>query len=180
MAGPGGRPRRRSPDEARVIERFKRLGPQRQALTLALQKFTDSSGQVDRAAWADAFSQSTPDPQTIVDVKAVTSLYEGLVNHLVEMLRAAARARGLAVMGGDQRPNGPELFAAVCADGGLTSNQVDVLQRLYQMRNELQHASPGVDAAEVLDDIELLQKTLVRFARSYIEWLGRHGIVLIP
>jgi len=180
MAGAGGRPRRRSPDEARVIERFKRLGPQRQALTLALQKFTDSSGQVDRDAWADAFSQTTADPQTIVDVKAVTGLYEGLVNHLVEMLRAAARARGLAVVQGDQRPNGPELFAAVSADGGLTPNQVDVLRRLYQMRNELQHSSPGVDGAEVLADIELLQKTLARFVKSYIEWLKRQGIALIP
>ena len=35
-------------------------------------------------------------------------------------------------------------------DGGLTANQVDVLKRLYGMRNELQHASPGVQAGEAL------------------------------
>ena len=179
MAGAGGRPRRRSPDEARVIERFKRLAPQLQALTLALQKFSDESGQVDRSAWAEAFSQTTADPQTIVNVKAVTGLYEGLVNHLVEMMQSAARARGLAVVKGEVRPNGPELFAAVHDDGGITSSQVDVLRRLYQMRNQLQHASPGVDAAQVLDDIELLQKTLARFVKSYVLWLERHGITLM-
>jgi hypothetical protein len=62
----------------------------------------------------------------------------------------------------EDRPSGPDLFEAAGDDGGLTANQVDVLKRLYGMRNELQHASPGVQASEVYDDILLLTKTLGR------------------
>ncbi|HEV3093392.1 MAG TPA: hypothetical protein VGY30_02630 [Solirubrobacteraceae bacterium] len=177
---PAGAPRRqprRTPDEARIIERFKRLAPQQAALKLATAPYCDDNGQFDRARWTEAFDSQRPDD--IRDVKAVTGLYEGLVNHLVEMLHVAARLRGLEVVMRNDRPSGPELFWAAGDDGGLTSNQVDVLKRLYGMRNDLQHASPGVQASEVYDDILLLTKTLGRFAKSYIEWLQRHDISVI-
>jgi hypothetical protein len=154
-----------------------RLAPQQRALNLALEQFSDDNGGFDRDLWEQAFTST--EPEQIVAVKAVTGLYEGLVNHLVEMLHAAARLCALEVAVGDERPNGPELFAAVCVDGGLTANQADVLGRLYTMRNELQHASPSVDADEVYDSIELLTKTLKRFTKSYIDWLKRHGVTLV-
>jgi hypothetical protein len=160
-----------------MIERFKRLAPQQAALKLALAPFCDDNGRFDRARWAEAFESQQPD--NIRDVKAATGLYEGLVNHLVEMLHVAARLRGLDVVMRENRPSGPELFEATRDDGGLTANQVDVLKRLYGMRNELQHASPGVQASEVYADILLLTKTLGRFAKSYIEWLQRHGVSII-
>ena len=47
------------------------------------------------------------------------------------------------------------------------------------MRNELQHASPGVAADEVYDQFVLLPKTLGRFAKSYMDWLHRHGVPLL-
>jgi hypothetical protein len=168
---------RRTPDEARLIERFKRLAPQHDALKLAFAPFCDESGNFDRVAWVAAFESR--EPASIRDVKAVTGLYEGLVNHLVEMLYVAARLRGLEAAMGRDRPTGPELFAAVCADKGLTAHQATVLKRLYGMRNELQHASPGVAAEEVYDEIVLLTKTLARFAKSYVTWLQRHDIPLI-
>jgi hypothetical protein len=173
MTSPGRGPRR-TPEEARLIERFKRLAPQQKALLLALAPFSDDNGQFDRDQWEKAFNSR--EPEQIVAVTAVTGLYEGLVNHLVEMLHAAARLRGLDVATGEERPNGPGLFTAVGDDGGLTANQVDVLKRLYAMRNELQHASPGVEADEVYDDVVLLTKTLARFAKSYVEWLKQHGV----
>lgn len=171
------RRRGRAPDEARLVERFMRLAPQRKALTLALVPFSDDNGQFDRERWEQAFNSQ--DPERIVAVKAVTGLYEGLVNHLVEMLHAAARLCGLDVAAREERPNGPQLFAAVGDDGGLTANQVEVLTRLYAMRNELQHASPGVEAGEVYDDVVLLAKTLARFAKSYVEWLKQHDVSLV-
>lgn len=109
----------------------------------------------------------------------MTGLYEGLVNHLVEMLHAAARLRGLSVARRDVRPTGPALFSAVGADGGLTDSQVEVLKRLYGTRNELQHASPGVEAGPVFDDVQLLQKTLKRFVQSYVAWMRQHGVTLV-
>jgi molybdopterin biosynthesis enzyme len=60
----------------------------------------------------------------------------------------------------------------------LTDSQVQVLKRLYSTRNELQHASPGVEAGQVFDDVQLLLKTLKRFVTSYVAWLKRHGISL--
>lgn len=172
-----GRRRGRAPDEARLVERFMRLAPQQKALALALEPFSDDNGQFDRERWDHAFTSQ--EPERIVAVKAVTGLYEGLVNHLVEMLHAAARLCELDVASREERPNGPELFAAVGDDGGLTPNQVEVLKRLYAMRNELQHASPGVEAGEVYDDVVLLTKTLARFARSYVEWLRQHDVSLL-
>lgn len=172
------RRRRRTPDEARLIERFKRLAPQRDALKLALRPFTDDSGNFDRAAWARAFE--SPDPADIVAVTAVTGLYEGLVNHLVEMLHVAARLRGLDAVRAEDKPSGPTLFAAVREDGGLTASKEQVLTRLYALRNELQHASPSVEAGQVFDDVILLGKTLAGFATSYVTWLERHDIALLP
>lgn len=168
--------RSRASDEARVLERFRRLAPQQRALLLALEPFQDDDGQPDRARWVAAFDSD--DPPRIVEVKAVTGLYEGIVNHLVEMLFAAARLRALAVAGRDGRPSGPALFDAVGADDGLTDSQVQVLKRLYGTRNELQHASPGVEAGQVFDDVQLLLRTLKRFVTSYVAWLKRHGISL--
>jgi hypothetical protein len=95
------------------------------------------------------------------------------------MLHVAARLRGLDVASREDRPSAPELFEAVGRDGGLTASQVSVLKRLYGMRNELQHASPGVEAGDVYDDIVLLTKTLGRFAKSYVEWLQRHGVSIV-
>ena len=167
------RSRARIPDEARLVERFRRLAPQQKALKLATGRFADQNGSFALPLWEAAFESA--EPEHIVDVTAVTGLYGGLVNHLVEMLHAAARLRGLDVAKREVRATGPELFAAVRDDGGLTENQVDVLRRLYAMRNELEHASPGVEAKQVYDDVQLLLKTLARFAKSYVEGLQRNG-----
>jgi hypothetical protein len=81
---------------------------------------------------------------------------------------------------GDQKPSAPLLIDAVKADEGLTANQAEVLKRLYRTRNDLQHASLDAQADEVYNDIVLLQKTLARFARSYMRWLDGHGAQLLP
>ena len=107
--------RARAPDEARLVERFMRLAPQQRALNLGLEQFADNNAGFDRDLWEQAFTST--EPEHIVAVKAVTGLYGGLVNHLVEMLHAAARLCGLDVAAGEERPSGPQLFAAVRADG---------------------------------------------------------------
>ncbi len=174
---PAARRRRLSPDEARILERFKRLAPQRDALAVALEPFK-GDGALDRREWARAFGSD--DPQAIVAVTAVTGLFEGLVNHLMEMLHVASRLAGLQLAYGTDKPAAPALIEAVKDDGGLSANQAAVLLRLYRSRNELQHASLDVQADQVREDVLLLQKTLGRFAKSYVEWLERHDIRLLP
>jgi hypothetical protein len=120
-------------DADRLVERFARLGPQRRALLLALAPFEDDDGRFDRLLWVTGFDSD--DPRTIVEVKAVTALYEGIVNHLLEILFAAAR-------------------------------------------NELQHASPGVEPGQVFEDVQLLLRTIGGFIDSCIAWLERHGVPL--
>jgi hypothetical protein len=168
----------RTPDEARIVERLTRLAPQRAALRLALRPFLDTSGQFDPAEWARAFT--SPEPADILAVKSVTGMYETLVNHLVEMLHVAARLRGLEIARHDVKPSGPALFAAVQADGGLSANRADVLMRLYALRNQLQHASPSLEAEQVHVAVMLLGRTLGGFAQAYVGWLETHGIRLIP
>jgi hypothetical protein len=167
-----------TPDEARILSRFKRLGPQRRALTLALSPFRDDQGRFDRELWTEAFTSE--DPEDIVRVFGVTGGFQGIVNHFVEMLRAGARLAGLDVARAEEKPAAPALIAAVRDDGGLTANQAEVLGRLHRARNNLQHESFDVQADHLFDDLELLQKTLPRLATSYIEWMKHHDVRLLP
>jgi hypothetical protein len=177
-AGGGGDIRRRGGDEARVIERFKRLGPQRQALALAVRPFADDDGRMDAMRWEEAFTSG--DPATIVEVVAAKGLYEALLNHVVEMLQAGARLAGLDVARGEEKPPAPPLINAVKDDGGLTANQAELLLKLSRLRNELQHASPGVQADQAREGIEVLYKTLPGIARGYVAWLERYDVQLLP
>jgi hypothetical protein len=175
--GYGGR-RRAGGDEARIRARFKRLGPQRRALVVALRPFSDDQGRFDRRVWAEAFASG--EPETIYQVVGATGTFERLVNHLNGMLAAGVRLVQLPVARGQDAPSAPCVINAVKDDGGLTANQADVLIRLSRMRNRLQHASLDVEADELHADIELLLKTLQRLVASYIAWLERHDIHLLP
>lgn len=176
-AGPGPA-RRRSPDEARVLARLKRLAPQQRALQLALEPFSDDALRFDLKQWERAFISD--DPKDIYHVFGVTGAYQALVNHLVEMLHVGARLVGLKIVRTDEKVSAPRLIDAVKEDGGLTANQAEVLRRLYRTRNDLQHESLDAQADEVYDDIVLLQKTLARFAKSYVAWVESQGVQLLP
>ena len=169
--------RRANADEQRIIDRFKRLGPQKRALAVTLRPFV-VDGRFDGKVWDHAFGSDEPD--VIAQVIAVTGAYQALVNHLVEMLHAAGRLVSLEACRGDTKPPAPRLIDAVREDGGLTAHQADVLKRLYQTRNELQHASLDVQADEVHAAIELLDKTIGRLVTSYVKWLDRYEVRIVP
>lgn len=175
-ASPGDR-RRAAGDEARIRARFKRLGPQRRALIVALRPFSDDQGRFDRRMWTEAFTSG--EPETIYRVVGATGTFERLVNHLNGMLVAGARLAQLPVTRGPHAPSAPSVIDAVKDDGGLTANQAEVLIRLNRTRDRLQHASLDVDAEELHADIELLLKTLHRLVASYVAWLERHDIQLL-
>jgi hypothetical protein len=165
-------------DEARIIERFKRLGPQRKALAFALEPYLGSDGRIDPQRWDAAFVSA--DPETIARMASVNGTFGGLVNHCIEMLQGGARLTSMPIARRDERPSAPALIAAVKDDGGLTSNQAEVLLRLNRTRNDLEHHSPGVQADTARDDVETLIKVLPGVVKSYLAWLARHDIQILP
>jgi hypothetical protein len=139
MTPPRERRDRFDADEARIVARFKRLGPQRDALAVALRVFRDGDGDLDRGAWAVAFVSSQP--EKILAVTTVTGLFEGLVNHLMEMFQAAGRLVALDVSTGRKRPSGRTLVNAIRDDGGLTANRPRQGEQLRRDQAALSDAS---------------------------------------
>jgi uncharacterized protein YutE (UPF0331/DUF86 family) len=114
------------------------------------------------------------------DAPTEPSTFERLIDHLNGMLTTGARLAQLPVTGGRETPSSPDVINAIRDDGGLTASQADVLARLNRTRNHLQRASLDVQADELHADIELLLKTLKRLVQSYVEWLERHDVQLLP
>lgn len=54
------------------------------------------------------------------------------------------------------------------------------LLRLYRTRNDLQHSSMDVEADQVHADIELVDKTVGGFVKSYLTWLQRYDAQILP
>ena len=178
-AGPtaSGRP----PDDAdvaRIRQRLSRMSPQTKALRLALARYADDHGTFDLSLWEEAFTSD--DPRAINHVLEVTGGYEGLVNHLMEMLHTGAALVGTPAAQRGRRTPAPDLIAAVTADGCFRANQADALMRLNRTRNRLQHNSPGVAADEVHQRLELLLKVMPRLLSSYVAWMQRRGVQLLP
>jgi hypothetical protein len=168
----------RGGDEARIIQRFKRLGPQRKALAFALTPYLGSDGRIDPDRWERAFVSS--DPETIANMASVNGTFGGLVNHCVEMLQTGARLAGLQVAQREEKPSAAAVIDAVKDDGGLTLNQAEVLTRLNRTRNDLEHDSPGVQADVARTDVEALIKVLPGLVKKYLSWLARHDIHILP
>jgi hypothetical protein len=151
---------------------------QRRALQLAVARFADEEGNFELGRWTEAFESS--EPATINHVIEVTGGYQILVNHLVEALRTGAELAGLEVGDRKRALSGPDLITAVRDDGGFTSHQAVALTELYRARNRLQHASPDIEADEVHEQVTLVLKTLPRLVRSFVTWMSRHEVDLLP
>jgi len=151
---------------------------QRKALQLAIERYAGDDGRFNLELWTEPFNSG--DPATINAVVEVTGGYQGLVNHLAEMLRTGAKLAGLDAAYRNRDPSGPELIAAARNAGCFSANQADVLTELYRTRNRLQHASPDIQADEVQDQVVLLLKTMPRLLDSYVKWMAGHGVELLP
>ncbi|MGH2845540.1 MAG: hypothetical protein ACRDL0_05890 [Thermoleophilaceae bacterium] len=165
----------RAAAESSIRRRLIRISAQRRALQLAVTRYADDEGRFDLGRWTEAFESA--EPETINHVVEVTGGYQMVVNHLVEALRTGAGLAGLEV---GRPPSGPGLIAAVRDDGGLTRAQAEALTELYRNRNRLQHASPDIQADEVHEQVELLLRTLPRLVGSFVAWLSRHDVELVP
>lgn len=158
-------------DLDRIGSRLERLSPQRRALRKAMSEF---GHEFDARAWSDAFVSA--DPDDINRVFAVTGGYLALVNNTVEAIRAGAKLAGVKPTVGI--PGAAGLIDAIRQAGGFSDRQTETFIELYRTRNRLQHSSPDIEADEVHRQVRLLLRHLPRFIKSYIIWLGEHGIEL--
>jgi hypothetical protein len=155
----------------RLNAKLERLSSQRKALRKAMRQF---GADFDATVWATAFD--SPDSDDINRVYTVTGGYLALVNNTAEALRAGARLAGVKPTG-DTRGI-PGIIDAIRLEGGFTPQQAETFVELYRTRNQLQHASPDIQADAVHRQARLLLGHLPGLVKSYIAWLGKHDIEL--
>jgi len=160
-------------EQARLARFFESINKHRKALDLAIEENFD--GGLDPAEWQQAFDSSEPHDANRTMV--VTGDHSAVLNAYVEILRASAGARLVALLP-HRRPHANQVFEALVADGGLTKGQAALLNELYVLEGRLEHASPDVGAEEVRDAIEKLRQALPGLIESTRTWLHRHGVEL--
>lgn len=160
-------------ERARVARFFQTINKHRKALDLAIEE--DFGGTLDPAKWRQAFEST--EPRDANRTMVVTGDYSAILNAYVEILKACAGSRMIGLLP-HRRPHAQQTFDAVAADNGLTAAQATLLNELYVLEGRLEHASPDVDADDVLNAINRLRAALPGLIESARIWLRRHSIEL--
>jgi hypothetical protein len=155
----------------RLSAKIERLSAQSRALRKAMRQFGED---FDTTTWEAAFN--SPDSDDINRVHPVTGGYVALVNNTAEAIRAGANLTGIKPTTGMHGI--PGIIDAIRADGGFTPQQAETFTQLYRTRNQLQHASPDIQADAVHRQVRLLLGHLPRFVKSYVAWLAKHDVEL--
>ncbi len=158
-------------EEARLARFFKSINKHRVALDFAVEE--SFGGELDPSGWRGAFDSS--EPTDTIRTVVVTGSYSAIVNAYVEILKAAAGSRLTGLLP-HRRPHAEQVFEAVQSDGGLTAEQVVLLNESYVLEGRLEHASPDVDAEEVREQVERLREELPGLIGSIHTWLKLYGI----
>ncbi len=158
-------------EEARLARFFKSINKHRVALDFAVDE--SFGGELDPSGWRRAFDSS--EPGDTIRTVAVTGSYSAIVNAHVEILKAAAGSRLTGLLP-HRRPHAEQVFEAVQSDGGLTAEQVALLNESYVLEGRLEHASPDVDAEEVREHVERLREELPGLIESTRVWLKSYGV----
>jgi hypothetical protein len=161
-------------EQARLAAFFKSIGKHRQALELAIEEGFGAAN-LDVADWRKAFDSA--DPHDALRTMAVTGSHSTILNSYVEILRASAGSRLVGLLP-HRRPHAEQVFEAVRIDGGLSNDQLALVNRLYVLEGRVEHASPDVQAEEVRDAVEHLRDALPELIENACAWLAGHGIQL--
>lgn len=172
-AAPKLDPKALQAEQARLARFFVTIDKHRRALELAIEE--SFGGQLDPAEWRSAFDSTEPDDANRTMV--VTGDHSAILNAYVEILKAAAGSRLIGLLP-HRRPHAEQVFEAIAADQGLSTDQAALLNELYVLEGRLEHASPDVDADEVRDSIGRLRQALPGLIEDTRNWLHRHGIEL--
>ena len=160
-------------EQARVGRFCQTIHKHSKALDLAIEH--DFDGALDAVEWRRAFESI--EPRDANRTMVVTGDYSAILNAYVEILKASAGSRLLGLLP-HRRPHAEQTFQAVAADGGLSADQVALLNELYVLEGRLEHASPDVDAEEVRVAVQRLRDALPGLIESARAWLERHGVEL--
>jgi hypothetical protein len=160
-------------EQARVGRFCQAIHKHQKALTLAIEQ--DFGGALDPVEWRRAFESS--EPRDANRTMVITGDYSAVLNAYVEILKAGAGSRLIGLLP-HRRPHAEQVFTAICADGGLTTDQAALLRELYILEGRLEHASPDVDAEEVRIAVQQLRGALPGLIESIRTWLMRHGVEL--
>lgn len=158
-------------EQARLARFFATIAKHRRALELAIEESFD--GKLDAGEWRTAFDSG--EPHDAIRTMSITGTHSAILNAYAEILRAAAGSR-LIGLRPYRRPHADQVFEAVRADGGLSTAQAAMLNRLYVLEGRLEHASPDVDPEEVRDAVETLRTELPQLIAETTNWLSRHGL----
>lgn len=154
---------------ARLARRIESLEVHRSGLEQAVESF--GGGELDLETWQHVFDSH--DPLDVVARNGLTGCYSAVVNNYIELLKTGAYLAGLTP---HRRDHAKDAIDAVHEDGGITENQAKRLHELFVFEGRLQHASPDVDADEILKAIELLRAEAASLINAAIRWLDRRGI----
>ncbi len=158
-------------EQARLGRYFEAINKHRKALDLAIAE--NFGGELDVGEWRRAFESSAPHDANRTMV--VTGDHSAALNAYVEILKASAGSRLTGLLP-HRRPHAEQVFKALADDGCLTAEQATLLNEVYAIEGRLEHASPDVDAGEVLDAIERLRTALPGLIEVTVEWLRGRGI----
>lgn len=158
-------------EQARLAAFFKSIGKHRRALELAIEEGFGAA-ELNAADWRNAFDSA--DPHDALRTMAVTGSHSAILNSYVEILRASAGSRLVGLLP-HRRPHAEQVFEAVRMDGGLSKDQVALLNGLYVLEGRVEHASPDVQAEEVRDAVERLREALPGLIEDARAWLAGHG-----
>lgn len=159
----------RAAEVDRIASKLGRLAVQRRSLAAAMRAFGDD---FDQAEWIAAFE--SVDVADVHRVLLVTGSYLAIVNNTIEAVKIGARLA--EVKPADGQRGASAIIDAIRRDGGISSEQAESFQKIYGLRNALQHASSEVQAAEVHRHVKVLLRHLPGFVRSYVSWLERRGV----
>jgi len=160
-------------EQARLARFFETINKHRKALELAIAD--NFGGELDPAEWRRAFESS--EPRDANRTMVVTGDHSAMLNAYVEVLKASTGSRLVGLLP-HRRPHAGQVFEALLEDGGLTRDQADLLNEVYAIEGRLEHASPDVDADEVLAAIERLRHALPSLIERTLNWLDDQGVEL--
>jgi uncharacterized protein YutE (UPF0331/DUF86 family) len=155
----------------RISSKLERLPVQRRSLIAAMRAFGDD---FDQAEWSAAFE--SVDVVDVHRVLLVTGSYLAMVNNTIEAVKIGARLA--EVNSADGQRGASAIIDAIWRDAGISPEQAESFQKIYGIRNALQHASSEVQAAEVHRHVKLLLRHLSGFIASFTSWLERRGVEL--
>ncbi len=160
-------------EQARIGRFLESMAKHRKALELAIEE--GFGGTLDPAEWRKTFESA--EPQDANRTMVVTGDHSAVLNAYVEILKASAGSRLIGLLP-YRRPHAEQAFEALVEDGCLSPAQADDLKIVYAIEGRLEHASPDVDAGEVLKAIERFRRALSGLVEAVLGWLERHGVRL--